>query len=266
MSSAFDQISNFMIKLLPPSYITCLTNCFNVWRKEGRYPEQWKLAKIVTLNKLKVGAPCLRYWAETNQLIPSEQSGFRPGCLRPARVLSIYQEVDNNIAANIPTLAIYVDYQKVYDIVWHAALIVKLNHLGMPHGLLKFFISCLNDKQAYVVFGEQSSNRFRIFSGHPQGNSLSSYLFIVFHSDLTTVLGANWAHIFADDLNVLIRPPISKNFVPMIEYLEKEGTKVCNQIAAYSGKWKQPINVSKTVAQIFFSQVTKPQINITMNG
>ena len=56
-SSGFDQISNFMIKLLPPSYITCLVNCFNVWLKEGRYPEQWKLAKIVTLNKLKAGVP-----------------------------------------------------------------------------------------------------------------------------------------------------------------------------------------------------------------
>ena len=41
------------------------------------------------------------------------------------------------MAANIPTLAIYVDYQKAYDKVWHAALIVELNRLGMPHGLLK---------------------------------------------------------------------------------------------------------------------------------
>ncbi len=29
--------------------------------------------------------------------------------------LSIDQEVKNNMAANIPTLAIYVDYQKAYD-------------------------------------------------------------------------------------------------------------------------------------------------------
>ena len=110
-SSGFDQISNFMIKLLPPSYITCLVNCFSVWLKESRYPEQWKLAKTVTLNKLKAGVPrCdqtgpisllathsklfekvilekVRYWAERNQLISSEQSGFRPGCLLPTRVL-----------------------------------------------------------------------------------------------------------------------------------------------------------------------------------
>ena len=83
------------------------------WIKEGRYPKQWKLAKIVTLNKLKAGVPrCdqtrpisllathselfekiilekVQYWAETNQLIPSEQSGFRPGCLLPTRILYI---------------------------------------------------------------------------------------------------------------------------------------------------------------------------------
>ena len=136
----------------------------------------------------------------------------------------------------------------------------------MPHGLLKFVVSWLIDRQAYVVFGEQCSNKFRIFSGLPQGSSLSPYLFTAFHSDLTTVLGAHSVHLFADDLNVLIRPPILKNFAPMIEYLERGGSKICNQISEYARKWKQPINVSKTVAQIFFSQDTIPRINITMDG
>ena len=136
----------------------------------------------------------------------------------------------------------------------------------MPHGLLKFVVSWLIDRQAYVVLGEQCSNKFRIFSGLPQGSSLSLYLFIAFHSDLTTVLGAHSAHLFADDFNVLIRSPILKNFAPIIEYLEREGTKICNQISEYARKWKQPINVSKTVAQIFFSQVTIPRIHITMDG
>ena len=136
----------------------------------------------------------------------------------------------------------------------------------MPHGLIKFVVSWLIDRQAYVVFAEQCSNKFRIFSGLMQSSSLSPYLFIAFHSDLTTVLGAHSAHLLADDLNVLIRPPILKNFAPKIEYLEREGTKICNQIYEYARKWKQPINVSKTVAQIFFSQATIPRINITMDG
>ena len=109
-SSGFDEVSNFMIKRIPPSYISCLVNCFNTWLSEYRYPDVWKLAKIVTLNKIKIGVPLcdqtrpisllathsklfekiilerVRHWAETNKLVPDEQSvfvqvvGSRLGC------------------------------------------------------------------------------------------------------------------------------------------------------------------------------------------
>ena len=52
----------------------------------------------------------------------------------------------------------------------------------------------------------------------------------------------------------------------MIQYLEKEGTRICNQVYAYSKKWKQSINVSKTGTQLFHTQVKRPVINVTMNG
>ena len=56
-SSGFDEVSNFMVKRISPSYISCLVNCFNTWLSEYRYPDVWKLAKIVTLNKIKIGVP-----------------------------------------------------------------------------------------------------------------------------------------------------------------------------------------------------------------
>lgn len=92
------------------------------------------------------------------------------------------------------------------------------------------------------------------------------YLFIVYHSDLVTCLGAHSSHIFADDLSVLISPPISKRIKPMIKFLEEEGTKICNKIANYSRNWKQPINLSKTVVQVFHSQVQNPVVNVYMEG
>ncbi|CAF5011640.1 unnamed protein product, partial [Rotaria socialis] len=120
------------------------------------------------------------------------------------------------MTANIPTLAVYVDYQKAYDKVWHKGLVVKLNRMGIPLGLLKLIISWLNDRRAYVIFGENKSKNFYTHIGLPQGSSLSPYLFIVYHSDLVTCLGAFSSHIFADDLNVLISPPICRGFQPMI--------------------------------------------------
>ncbi|CAF2840799.1 unnamed protein product [Rotaria sp. Silwood2] len=223
-----------------------------------KYPDVWKSAKIVTLNKLKAGVlRCdqtrlisllathsklfekimldkVRHWAETNKLVPVEQSDFRSCCLLPTRVLSIYQEVKNNLTANIPTLAVFVDYQKAHDKVWHKGLAVKLNRLGIPLALLKLIISWLNDRRAYVNFEENKSKIIYMHLGLPQGSSLSPYLFTVYHCDLIACLGAHSSHIFADDLNVLISPPIYREMKPMIKFLEEEGTKICNKIADYS--------------------------------
>ena len=140
------------------------------------------------------------------------------------------------------------------------------NFPDMPLELLKIIESWLKGGKAYVVFGEKTSKVFDINIGLPQGSSLSPYLFIVYHSDLINCLGANSGHLFAGDLGILIRPPIMKNLVPMIEYLEKEGMWICNQVYAYSRKWKQPINVLRTVAQLFHTQVKRPVVNISMNG
>lgn len=175
-SAGTDEISNWIIKKLPPGYVECLTKCFNEWLRSYKYPEEWKVAKVVTLNKLKVGIPnCeqtrpisllathskiyekillnrVRNWADANSIIPNEQSGFRKKCLLQTRALSIRQEVKNNLAGNIPTLGIYIDYRKAYDLVWHMGLIVKLYRMNIPLELLKTLTSWLENRKAYITF------------------------------------------------------------------------------------------------------------------
>ena len=102
--------------------------------------------------------------------------------------------------------------------------------------------------------------------GLPQGSSLSPYMFIVFHSDLVSHLGAQSAHLFADDLSVLIRASLQKPYQELVKFLGIEGTGVCDRIASYSCRWKQPINVAKTVAQVFYNQGKKPVVDISMLG
>jgi hypothetical protein len=83
------------------------------------------ISHLATHSKLfeKVILERVRNWAEGAQLVAAEQSGFRPGGLLTTRVLSIYQEIKNNLAASIPTLALYVENRKAYDMVWHAGLL-----------------------------------------------------------------------------------------------------------------------------------------------
>lgn len=129
---------------------------------------------------------------------------------------------------------------------WHTTLLVKLARFDMPFELLKMTESWLKSRRARVVFGDKTSDIFNVNIEVPQGISLSPYLFIVFHSDLINHLGAHSGHIFADDLNVFIKPPITKSLSPMIHHLEKKGIKICDQVYSYSIKWKQPINSSTT--------------------
>ena len=150
--------------------------------------------------------------------------------------------------------------------VWHAGLLVKLQELGMPITILKLIASWLQNREAYIAFGKKKSDRYHIKIGLPQGSSLSPFLFIVYHCDLIRCLGAHLGHLFADDLCVLIRAPITKALPPAIKFLEEEDTKISNAIAEYARKWKQPINVQKTVGQIFYTQIQRPNVNVYMEG
>jgi hypothetical protein len=247
-SAGLDKISNFIIKRLPPVFLECLCYCFNDWLSQGLFPDEWKIAKIITLNKLKTGAPTceqtrsisllathskifekillarVQEWATENNIIPQEQSGFQKRCLLQTRVLSIYQEIKNNLAGNVPVLGVYVDYKKAYDLVWHKELIVKLYRMQFPLDLLRVLVNWLDKRQAYIVFGNKALETFNIHIGLPQGNSLSSFIFIVFHADLVKCTGAFSTHLFADDLSTLIVPPVTKNLKVMLDFLNEKGT------------------------------------------
>jgi len=289
-SAGVDNISNFVIKKLPPGYIECLCSCFNDWLSKSLFLEDWKVAKIITLNKLKTGIPSCdqtrpisllathskiyekillnrtQEWANSNNIIPQEQSGFRKGCQLQTRVLSIYQEVKNNLAGNIPVMGLYVDYKKAYDLVWHKGLVVKLHRMQIPPELLKILISWLNNRSAYVSFGKTKSGIFNIQMGLPQGSALSPFVFITYHADLIKMTNAFSTHLFADDLCTLIVPPIDKKYKTMMDFIEIEGTRISQNLFDYACKWQQPINVTKTVFQIFHTQVNEQEVKVKMDN
>ncbi len=65
---------------------------------------------------------------------------------------------------------------------------------------------------------------------------------------------------------MLIRAPIEKKLELMLQFLEKEGTNVCNELFQYARRCKQPINVSKSVYQVFHSQINLRCLIVTNNN
>jgi glycerol-3-phosphate dehydrogenase len=52
----------------------------------------------------------------------------------------------------------------------------------------------------------------------------------------------------------------------MLQFLEKEGTKVCNELFNYAKAWKQPISISKSVYQVFHCQIEIRELAVFGNG
>jgi hypothetical protein len=69
--------------------------------------------------------------------------------------------------------------------------------------------------------------------GSPQGSVLSPLIFIIYHSDIVSCAGAFSTHIFADDLSVLIVPPIDKDLSKMMEFLKWKGFQICHNLLEY---------------------------------
>ena len=55
-----------------------------------------------------------------------------------------------------------------------------------------------------------------------------------------------------------------KSLSRMMEYMGQEETRICHSLVEYSKKWKQPINVQKTVGQIFYTRIEQSKIELYM--
>lgn len=52
----------------------------------------------------------------------------------------------------------------------------------------------------------------------------------------------------------------------MIKFINSEGSEMCQNLYEYSVKWKQLINISKTVVQVFHAQVKLQRVDTRMNN
>ena len=71
-----------------------------------------------------------------NDLLSSNQSGFRPGDSCINQLLSIAHEIYQSFDNDLEVRGVFLDISKVFDKVWHEGLILKLSRNGISGNLL----------------------------------------------------------------------------------------------------------------------------------
>ena len=133
-----------------------------------------------------------------NNLISSNQSGFKPGDSCINQLLSITHEICNSFDEGLEVRSVFLDISKAFDTVWHQGLLFKLSQNGISGNLLDLLSRFLSDRKQGVLLKRQASEWQNVTADVPQGSILGSLLFLICISTISGDLFSK-AKPFDDD-------------------------------------------------------------------
>ena len=267
-------------ELAPP-----ISKLINMSLTSNQFPSRWKIARVTALFKagdisdLNNYRPisilpvlskiierhvhdCLFYYLTINNLIYSNQSGFRSEFGTETAVAFIVDSLLLNLDKNLINGMVLVDYKKAFDMVDHCILLDKLGAYHLDQSSLDWFKSYLSDRKQYVNFKRQSSTRKVITDGVPQGSILGPLLFLIFINDLPLYINSQ-VDLFADDTTLLA----ATDYNDINELNEKLSLEVSN-VQNWAITNKLPLNTTKTKTILISGKRLKAKLtpkNQTLN-
>ena len=289
----FDIISNLSTEKSQgpsgiPMKVLCLLNndisplladLFNKSFITGIFPSALKIARIIPIHKKDSKLECGNYrpisilsnldkileklmykrlysFLEANNIIYNLQFGFRKNYSTTLALLSLTENINQQVDNGKFGCGIFVDFQKAFDTVDHTILLNKLCHYGIRGKSNDWFKSYLFDRKQFVAINGFNSDLKDIKCGVPQGSVLGPLLFLIYINDLYTSIKFCKVHHFADDTNLL-------HFTDSVKSLNKSINYDLKQLVHWLNANKIALNMSKT--ELVFFKPRKKQSDFDLN-
>ena len=136
-----------------------------------------------------------------NNLIFSNQTGFKLGDSCIDQLLSITYEIYKSLVDGFEVRGVFLDISKDFDKVWHKGIIFKLKQNSISSKLLCVLSDLLKDRKQRVILNGQVSSWTDATGGVPQRSILGALLFLIYINTLADSLSSN-ANLFADDTSL----------------------------------------------------------------
>ncbi|VDI50077.1 Hypothetical predicted protein [Mytilus galloprovincialis] len=170
-----DGISNHILKYCAHSLYKPLTKLFNFSLHSGVYPSLWKVSNVCPVYKNKgdknimsnyrpiallssvskilekVIYKAIYEFCEFNDLLISENSGFKKNDSTVNQLITITHEIYKSLDSGKDVCTIFLDVSKAFDKVWHKGLIFKLKQFGICGSLLSLVENYLSGRTQRVV-------------------------------------------------------------------------------------------------------------------
>ena len=174
----------------------------------GKLPIEWKKANVVPVRKKKdkqlkkifcpisllpicgkilerlIYNKMFEFFTD-NELISSNQSGFKPGDSCINQLLCITHDIYQSFNDGLETRAVFLDISKAFHKVWHEGLLHKLKQNGISGNLLNIITDFLSLRKQRAVLNGQHSTWVNIEAGFPQGSILGLLFFLIYINNLS---------------------------------------------------------------------------------
>lgn len=255
----------------------------NIW-EEGKLPAEWKHAVIVPVLKpgKKAESPgsyrpialtavmCkimermvtdrLVYRLEQSGYFSSAQNGFRLGRSTMDSVLLLDRDVRKAFFNKEVVVAIFLDIEKAYDMLWKEGLVIKLYDAGIRGRMLNWIKDFLESRHIQVRVGGTLSSTVLVDNGTPQGSVISPVLFNIMVNDIFDSIGQGFEKsLFADDGAVWKR---GRN----VYYLFKKMQGALDQVQRWATKWGFRLSVAKSKFIVFGRKYKLGELDLKLYG
>ncbi len=201
-----DPNPSHLLQAISPAVVHALTHIINTSLHTGVCPSAFKQARITphlkkpTLNLTLLGncrpvflLPLIAKTLERvvlnqvsdfltqNNLLDSNQSGFRSGHSTETALLSVVEALRLARAASKSSLLILLDLSAAFDMVNHQILLSTLLRKGISGIALRWFESYLSDRSFKVSWRGEVSKSQHLATGVPQGSVLGPFIFSTWH-------------------------------------------------------------------------------------